>query len=161
MTNEWTPPAVGVPASNQAPRRRRGVVVGSGLIATGVVAGAIVGSTLLSNAAAPSTTTPSTGSSAPSRAHPHRGAGLDLNGVVTAVGTSSVDIKSGTAAPKTYTVTSGSDIDKNGEATLSSLKVGDAVTFSVSAANTIDILHAGTEALDRPRGDPHGGDNGR
>ena len=50
-------------------------------------------------------------------------------------------------------MTGSSDIDKNGEATLASLAVGDAVTFSVDAANTkqIDKLHAGEEAKNLPQ----------
>jgi len=49
-------------------------------------------------------------------------------------------------------VTSASDIDKNGEAALKDLAVGDAVTFSVDSANTkqIDKLHAGDETKNRP-----------
>ena len=81
--------------------------------------------------------------------------GLPKTGKVTAVGTSSVTID-GTV----YAVTSNSDIDKNGEANLSQLAVGDAVTFStVSGASTptIDKLHAGSEALDMPHGGPPGG----
>ena len=81
-------------------------------------------------------------------------AGLPDSGTVTAVGASSVTIDG-----KVYAVTSSSDIDKNGEATLSDLAVGDKVTFStVSGASTatIDKLHAGSEALDRPTGPPPG-----
>jgi hypothetical protein len=70
---------------------------------------------------------------------------------VTAVGSSTVTIKTSTGTT-TYQVDSNSDIDKNGEAQLSSLKAGDAVRFSVKDGNVIDILHAGDEALDRPQG---------
>ena len=59
----------------------------------------------------------------------------------------------------TYAVTSSSDIDKNGEATLSNLSVGDAVTFSTTGSGssvTIDKLHAGNDALDWPTAPPAG-----
>ncbi len=78
--------------------------------------------------------------------------GLPKSGTVTSVGTDSVTID-GTV----YAVTSSSDIDKNGESTLSSLAVGDKVTFSTVASDstpTIDKLHAGSESLDRPTGGP-------
>jgi hypothetical protein len=55
----------------------------------------------------------------------------------------------------TYAVTSSSDIDKNGEATLSDLAVGDAVTFSTVTTNgttAIDKLHAGNAQEDMPHG---------
>ena len=88
--------------------------------------------------------------------------GLPKSGTVTAVATDSVTID-GTV----YAVTSSSDIDKNGEATLSSLAVGDKVTFSTVASHstpTIDKLHAGSESLDRPTGAPtssgHGSSTG-
>jgi hypothetical protein len=79
---------------------------------------------------------------------------LNLSGTVTAVGSSTVTIKT-SAATTTYKVDSNSDIDKNGEASLAKLAVGDAVTFSVdsSASTTIDKLHAGNEALNKPQGD--------
>ena len=59
----------------------------------------------------------------------------------------------------TYAVTSSSDVDKNGEATLSDLAVGDAVSFSTVTTNgttAIDKLHAGNAQLDMPRGGPPG-----
>jgi putative ribosome biogenesis GTPase RsgA len=81
---------------------------------------------------------------------------------VTAVGTSSVTIKT-SSATTTYQVDANSDIDKNGEATLKDLVVGDAVRFSVDSSNktTIDKLHAGTESLDRPKGAPAGAPGGQ
>jgi hypothetical protein len=162
--NEWTPPPIPVsqPAATPA-RRRRGVVLGAGLVGAGVVAGTIIGGTVLSDAA---TSSPTPGSSSPApgsssaapRPQDRHGPGLPLSGTVTAVGSSSVTIKtsSGTTA---YQVDSNSDIDKNGEAQLSSLKAGDAVRFSVKNGNVIDILHAGDEALNRPQG-PGPGDSG-
>jgi hypothetical protein len=59
-------------------------------------------------------------------------------------------------------VTSNTDIDKNGESTLSNLAVGDAVTFSVNGANSkqIDKLHAGNEAKDMPQGTGNTSSNG-
>jgi competence protein ComGC len=57
-----------------------------------------------------------------------------------------------------YKVDSNSDIDKNGEAALKDLVVGDAVTFSVDSTSTttIDKLHAGNEALNKPTAAPTG-----
>jgi hypothetical protein len=157
--NEWTAPPVA--AVSPAAPRRRGLVVGAGLLGAGVLAGAIIGSTVLSGAATtPSPTAPAAGSApaagpagpaAPCGHGPGRG--LPLSGTVTAVGTSSVTIKT-SAGTTTYKVDGNSDIDKNGEAQLSSLKVGDAVRFSVTGANVIDKLHAGDEALNRPQGGP-------
>ena len=133
----------------------------AGLVTVGLASGAIIGSTMTASA---STTTSSsnsttaasgTNSGGPAPAQPPAYRGLPKSGTVTAVGSNSVSID-GT----TYAVTSSTDIDKNGEATLSDLKVGDKVTFStVSSASTatIDKLHAGSEALDRPSGPPPGG----
>ncbi len=72
------------------------------------------------------------------------------------MGTGSVTIKTATATTE-YTVSATSDIDKNGDATLSDLIVGDAVTFNTTTANnttTIDKLHTGNEALNKPSGPP-------
>jgi hypothetical protein len=94
-----------------------------------------------------------------SHGHGH-GHGLDLSGTVTAVGTGSVTIKTATATTE-YAVSATSDIDKNGEATLSDLVVGDAVTFSTTtttdSTTTVDKLHAGNEALNKPSGPPPAG----
>jgi preprotein translocase subunit YajC len=161
--NEWTPPPIPASQPAAAPaRRRRGVVLGAGLVGAGVVAGAIIGGTVLSDAA---TSSPTPGSSSPapgsssstSQPQDRHGPGLPLSGTVTAVGSSTVTIKT-SSATTTYQVDSNSDIDKNGEAQLSSLKVGDAVRFSVKNGNLIDILHAGDEALNRPQG--HGPGHG-
>ena len=159
--NEWTPPPIPASRPAGAPRRRRrAVVAGASLAGAGVVAGVIVGGTVLSSAA---TTSPTPGSSSSTAQAPKRhgpGGGLPLTGTVTAVGSSSVTIKT-SSATTTYQVESNSDIDKNGEAQLSSLKPGDAVRFSVTDGNVIDILHAGDEALDRPQGPgPDGPGNG-
>jgi hypothetical protein len=61
-----------------------------------------------------------------------------------------------------YAVTASSDIDKNGEASLSQLKAGDAVRFSVTSPTSkqIDKLHAGDEAKDMPQGMPQGAPTG-
>jgi len=72
------------------------------------------------------------------------------------VGTGSVTIKTATATTE-YAVSATSDIDKNGEATLGDLVVGDAVTFRTTTANntvTVDKLHTGNEALNKPSGPP-------
>jgi hypothetical protein len=143
-----------------------------GYVAAGLLAGGVLATTLSAQAAS---TTPmpspssSSGSSAPDphpgdngadgvpEAQEHHGGGpggfgLGLTGTLTAVGSSSVTIKTaqGTTA---YAVTSTSDIDKNGEAQLSDLKVGDVVKFSVTQSNAkqIDKLHAGDEAKNMPQ----------
>ena len=156
-----------------------------GYAAAGLIAGGVLATTLGAQAATP-TPSPS-GSASTTTADPHpgdngadgvpeaqehhggpggtggpggpggHGGVLNLSGTVTAVGPSTVTIKtsSGTTA---YSVIAGSDIDKNGEAALSNLAAGDAVTFSVSASNAkqIDKLHAGNEAKDMPQGGPDG-----
>lgn len=80
-----------------------------------------------------------------------RGHDLPMSGTVTAVGSASVTVQT-SSGTKTYSVTRSSDIDKNGEAALSDLAVGDAVTFSVTGANSdqIDKLHTGDEAKNVP-----------
>jgi hypothetical protein len=151
-------------------RGRTSVWLSTVLVGTGLVSGAILGSTLTAGASTSSSTSgaatvSSTGSSnsagsstsSGSPAGPPNAAykGLPDTGTVTAIGSNTVTI-----GGKTYAVTSSSDIDKNGEASLSSLAVGDSVTFStVSSASTptIDKLHAGNETLDRPAGPPPGG----
>ena len=155
-------------------RTRPRLWASAALVTAGLAGGAVLGTTMSAGA---STTGTSTGSAATSSAAtgtngtngtaptPPNGQapappdgrafpGLPNSGTVTAVGSSSVTIDG-----KTYAVTSSSDIDKNGEATLSDLAVGDKVTFStVTSASTptIDKLHAGNEALDRPSGPPGG-----
>ena len=93
--------------------------------------------------------------------HP-AGFGLNLTGTVTAVGTSTVTIKTSSGAIKTYAINASSDIDKNGEAQLSSLAVGDTVRYLVrTGTSTIDKLHAGNEAKDAPaHGTPPGSSHG-
>ena len=135
---------------------------GVGLVAAGLVAGGVLAGTLGASAASGTsspTATYSAGSSSSSATdqdlggdHGH-GHGPDLSGTVTAVGTSSVTIKT-SSGTTTYAVSGSSDIDKNGESQLSKLVVGDAVTFSTTTSGTtvtIDKLHAGNEALDRPQ----------
>jgi hypothetical protein len=88
--------------------------------------------------------------------------GLHQSGTVTAVGSSSLTIKT-SSGTTTYAVVANSDIDKNGEAQLSALAVGDAVTFdSVTQGSTPTIahLHAGSESLDRPTNDGGGPGSG-
>jgi hypothetical protein len=81
----------------------------------------------------------------------HGGHHLGQTGTVTAVGASSVTIKTATATTE-YAVTSASALDKNGEAALKDLTAGDAVTSSVDSTNTkqIDKLHAGDQTKDMP-----------
>jgi len=151
MDPQYAPESTTAPAK---PRRGR-FATKAALVAAGVVTGGVLAGTLTATAAtssSSSTTTPSASASAD--AGTHRGGGaLSLSGTVTAVGASSVTIKTSTATT-TYAVDSNSDIDKNGEAQLSSLAVGDAVRFNTTTANgtvTIDKLHAGSEALDMPQ----------
>jgi hypothetical protein len=143
-----------------------------GLVAAGVVAGAVLVGTVGAQAAT-STPSPKAPSSTTEDPHPGdngadgvpesqevhggghgHGHGLDLSGTVTAVGSATVTIKT-SAATTVYTVTGSSDIDKNGEASLSALRVGDAVKFSVESSNrkTIDKLHAGDETKNRSSSD--------
>lgn len=152
-----------MPASHRLSRKAK-AWLGTGLVGSGLVSGAILGSTLTAGASSASSvlTASSTGSSSSggsggsgTSSQPPAYHGLPNSGTVTAVGSSSVTIDG-----KTYAVTSNSDIDKNGEATLSQLAVGDAVTFSTdpsASTPTIDKLHAGNESLDRPTGPPPGG----
>ncbi|QGN59229.1 hypothetical protein [Nostocoides sp. HKS02] len=142
----------------------------TGYAAAGLIAGAVLATTLGAQAATVSpsaATTPSTTATADAHpgdngadgvpeaneVHGPRGGALNLSGTVTAVGASSVTIKTSTATT-VYSVTSASDIDKNGEATLSALVVGDKVTFSVASTNAkqIDKLHTGDETKNMPTG---------
>jgi len=137
----------------------------AGLVAVGLAGGAILGATM-SASASTGTTQPSNsgGSTSPSSTstpsspdtHPH-GGDLTNSGTVTAVGSNSVTIDG-----KTYVVGSNSDIDKNGESSVSNLAVGDKVIFSTdtsASTPTIDKLHTGNESLNRPAGRPGDNDN--
>jgi cell wall-associated NlpC family hydrolase len=137
-----------------AARRRRSA---AGVLAAGVVIG---GATAWAASAGASGSSSSPTPSA-ERAHGEHGSGglesgragraLDLSGTVTDVAAKAVTIKT-SSGTKTYSVDANSDVDKNGEAQLSDLKVGDVVHFSVTSGGAIDKLHAGSEALDRPSG---------
>jgi len=158
--------------------KRRRVGQAAGLLGIGVAAGGILAFGLNASASpSPGTSTAQYGygpagygdgsPGGPQCSGPggHRGPnhGLPLSGTVTAVGSSSVTIKS-TTGTSAYAVDASSDIDKNGEAQLADLKGGDAVRFSVATRNgkqTIDILHAGDEAKNRPAGPPPNGGPGR
>ena len=153
-------------------RSRPRLWASAALVTDCVTSGTILGTTLTANAATSgtSTTSPSSSSSpssnsssgpatTPAMGGCHGGPrALPDSGTVSAVGTDSVTIDG-----KTYAVTSSSDIDKNGEASLADLKAGDKVTFSTvsgAATPTIDKLHAGNESLDMPPGPPMGGPHG-
>ena len=141
------------------PGRKAKRIIAGGVITSGLAFGAVS-----ANAATTSTGTAATATAtdapAPSGTSHGHGHGLDLSGTVTAVGTGSVTIKTATATTE-YAVSATSDIDKNGEATLSDLVVGDAVTFSTTTTTdittTVDKLHAGNEALNKPSGPPPAG----
>ena len=158
-------------------KRRRTLLAGTTVAIGGALVGAIAAASVSASAAttgagasaataavsSPSATASSGpggqwhGGMASAGQHPS-GFGLNLTGTVTSVGTSTVTIKTSSGAIKTYTVNASSDIDKNGEAQLSSLAVGDAVRYSVrTGTSTIDKLHAGNEAQDAPtHGTPPG-----
>src|ERR1700757_4423397 len=95
----------------QKTRSRPRLWASAGLLTAGVSGGAILGTTLTAGASTSTSTNSSSSSTGSS--------------TVTALGTNSVTIDG-----KVYAVTSSSDIDKNGEATLSDLAAGDKVTFS-------------------------------
>jgi hypothetical protein len=145
-----------------------------GMAAGGLVAGVVLAGTVAASAATP-TPTPSTSSSTAvtpdanpgdngadgvpeaNEVHGGHGGALNLSGTVTAVDTAANTITIKTATATTvYTVTSSSDIDKNGEAALSALAAGDAVTFNVDSSNAkqIDKLHTGDEAKNKPAATP-------
>ena len=69
-----------------------------------------------------------------------RDRGLDKSGTMTAVTAASVTVKT-SSGTTTHTINAASDTDKNGEVTISSLAVREAVTFSVDSTTTIDKLH--------------------
>lgn len=139
---------------------------------TYAVGGLIAGGVLATTVGAQAATTPSTGnstSSSSTAADPHpgdkgadgvpeaqevhdgHGGVLDKSGTVTAVGSASITIRT-SSSTATYVVASATDIDKNGEASLSAIAVGDKVTFSVDTTNAkqIDKLHAGDESKNMP-----------
>lgn len=115
------------------------------LLGVGVAAGAVLAGGMVANAAT-GTRAASAGSST---AAPATRTALSMSGTITAVGSSSVDIKESAGTVTTYQVSSASDVDKSGESTLASLSVGDAVTFSATNG-TIDKLHTGTESQNHP-----------
>ncbi len=139
-----------------------------GRAAGGLVAGVVLAGTVGAQAASSTPTpSPAVGGSTGVDAHPgddgadgvlesqeHHGGGgrhgLELSGTVTAVGSSSVTIKTSTATT-TYSVTSKSDVDKHGEAALSDLAAGDKVRFSFDGGKVIDKLHAGDETKKTPQ----------
>ncbi|MDQ2726422.1 MAG: hypothetical protein M3Y91_00800 [Actinomycetota bacterium] len=140
-----------------SPRR---TLVSLALVAGALAGGAVLGSTMSAGAATPVGTSTAGTASAAALAPGSSGYQVpQMSGTVTAVGTASVTIRTASATT-TYSLGSSSDVDKNGEATLSSLAVGDAVTFNLdpsATTPTINKLHAGTEALDRPSGPPPSG----
>jgi hypothetical protein len=142
---------------------RRSSVQAAGLLLAGAVAGGVLAASVAASAdsAAPAATG---GSGGPPPVAAYAATGPDGQrgprpplqaGTVAAVGTASVGIKTA-AGTKTYAVDADSDIDKNGEAKLSDLKVGDAVHFAVRpGTSTIAVLHAGDEARKGPGGGRH------
>ena len=142
---------------------RRTAAQAAGLLLAGAVVGGVLAATITASAGTPSATR----AAAPAPYAPfapyagpdgHRGPRPPMQaGTVTAVGTSSVTIKSADGA-KTYSVDADSDIDKSGEAKLSDLKTGDAVHFAVRpGTSTIAVLHAGDESKNGPGPGRHHG----
>ena len=143
------------------PGPRRTSIRAAGLVLAGAVAGGVLAASVgaFANSAAPAATGgygQPPASYAATGPDGRRGPRPPMQaGTVTAVGTNSVGIKT-TAGTKTYAVDTDSDIDKNGEAKLSDLKVGDAVHFAVRpGTSTIAVLHAGDEAKNAPAGGRH------
>jgi hypothetical protein len=147
-----------LPDGPQLPKgRRRTAAAAAVLVAGGAVAGGILSGTLGASAAttspspsASASTPPSSSAPAPAAGLPKRLYGFLERGTITAVGTDSVTIKTATATT-TYSVPSASILDKNGTATLSDLKVGDAVVFDTTTrgGTVISHLHAGTAIAGR------------
>lgn len=129
-------------------------------LAVAAAGGVAAGSVLLgtANAATPTGTTQAgpgvqENDGIPKAQEHHDGRALDLSGTVAAVGSGTVTIRTSTISTVVYTVAASSDIDKNGEAQLSSLVAGDVVRYSVNTGTTtIDKLHAGDEAKNFPTG---------
>ena len=146
---------------------RRTSIQATGLVLAGAVAGGVLAASVgaFANSAAPAATGYGQPPASYAATGPDGQRGPDGRGprppmqvgTVTAVGTNTVGIKTA-AGTKTYAVDADSDIDKNGEAKLSDLKVGDAVHFAVRpGTSTIAVLHAGNEALNGPGGRHHDG----
>ena len=143
---------------------RRTKVQAAGLVLAGAVAGGVLAATVGAFAGAPGASAASGGYGAPPASYAaigpdgHRGPWPAMQaGTVTEVGTTTVTIRSASGS-KPYTVDGNSDIDKNGEATLSDLKAGDLVHFALRpGTSTIAVLHAGDEAKNRPAGGRHHG----
>ncbi len=147
--------AAEAPAKRRHRARALAVV---GLLGIGGVAGGVASAALSAGAASSTTSSASSGASGSGAPSCAPGGGLADSGTVTSVGSASVTIKTSTGTV-TYAVSSSSDIDKNGEATLSALAAGDTVHYSTTTSAgtlTIDKLHAGTESLNRPQGPPPG-----
>ena len=154
------------PVQRGRPRLSKAMMSGIALLGVGALAGGIA-STAISASAATTTTaaTGSSGSGASSStsstvpgsgrqrpAAPPGASSLPLHGTITAVGDSSVSIKTSSGSA-TYAVTSTSDIEKKDKTTLSALSVGDTVAFSTVTSDgttAIDTLVAGP----RPRAWP-------
>lgn len=149
MTDQPQTPLPAASDRTPASRRRRQVTAVS-LVGAGVVTGGILAGTLSAGAstsgsakAAPAaswSTSPSTAEPMPDG--PHGGMGrLAQTGTVTAVGASSVTVRTATATT-TFQVTSASTVVKNGAAGLAGVKVGDTVRFgtTTTGGTTIAVL---------------------
>ena len=158
-------------------RLNKALISGLALLGVGAVAGTVAATAVSAGAATTTTTVSgntgsggaSTSTTSPSTTNPNttspststapgsgtQGSGpppgapttLPLHGTITAMGTSSVTIKT-SSGTTTYPVTSSSDLEKNGSTTtLSGLAVGDDVGFSTVTSDgttAIDELVAGT-----------------
>jgi hypothetical protein len=157
MSSPFGPTGSGTPQEPAAeelviggkPKARRGIATAVVFIATGAVAGGILASTLGASAsssltsataadAAASSSAPAPTSAAPKKDRPSFAA--PLSGKVTAVGTDTVTIQttatgSTPSTTTTYSVTSTTriSINETGPGALTGVKVGDTVSFTVTA----------------------------
>jgi len=143
--DDWLTVAAAEPLESTTPEPmtpRRMMLVRGGLVAAGVVVGAVVVASISHGGSTDSTPTAAVGAPGATGQLPGGGqfagggpGGLAgeqrLDGTLVSVGSSSVTVKT-SAGTATYTVTSGSEIVRNGQAaTLSALHAGDTVFVHV------------------------------
>lgn len=161
--------ALAEPAPAVAPAKRLSVLKGVGIVATGLIAGAIGVATISSSSSASSTTPQGPGAAGQSgqgfRGGPPGGfdggpggrAGeTRAFGTLSAIGTSSVTVKSSTGSTTVVPIGSSTGVVRDGvRTTLSSLKVGDRVVVHIvpnGSSTVAEVVLAGTSATDGPGG---------
>ncbi|HTL22867.1 MAG TPA: hypothetical protein VL281_02420 [Mycobacteriales bacterium] len=168
------------PHGEPAPSKdRKGLLTAAGLVVAGLVAGAVGtfavghsgddGTTRLTNAGDQQGLGAPGGGQLPQGAAPFdrggpAGGGFDgeqrLQGTLTAVGSSSVTVRTGSGTA-TYAVTASSELVRNGQVvSLSGLRTGEAVLVHVYPLNgrtVVERLFAGTLPQGGPGGAPPGG----